>query len=82
MQSLPEKTADDHATINMLLEAVKGGAEAHRARGTFMSYLASLTANACQGKQGSGHSWFVRLRTHRVCMPSRSNSVSEEVLYT
>lgn len=42
MQDLEEKTPDDTYTIKRLLEAVAGGAESKRARGTFLSYIASL----------------------------------------
>ena len=50
MQALENKTEDDLYTIDRLLEAVAGGAEGKRARGTFLSYIATLGLVADQGK--------------------------------
>jgi hypothetical protein len=55
MQDIPEEaqTEDDKICIEHLLKALKGGAEAERARGTLLTYIASLTSNRSEGMQFS-----------------------------
>lgn len=55
MQAIPNKSEDDKYTINRLLEAVAGGAEGKRARGTLLSYLASLGQTAAEGQHALNH---------------------------
>lgn len=44
LQARPDRTEEDDIAIRAVLEAVKGGAEAHRQRGTLMNYIALLSA--------------------------------------
>lgn len=49
MQAIPNPTEDDKATTEILLTAMKGGAEGKAAKGTFLSYLAAITPTMVQG---------------------------------
>lgn len=49
MQAIPNPTEDDKATTEILLTAMRGGAEGKVAKGTFLSYLAAITPSMMQG---------------------------------
>lgn len=44
LEEVPNKTVEDLATIDILAQAMKGGAEGDRQRGTLMNYLAAIAA--------------------------------------
>lgn len=43
LQARPNQTDEDKEIVQLLLKAVKGGAELDRQRGTLMNYLALLS---------------------------------------
>jgi len=43
LQQMPNRTAEDNEAIATLLNAMKGGAEAERQRGTLLNYVAALS---------------------------------------
>ncbi|KAJ7020885.1 hypothetical protein C8F04DRAFT_1315733 [Mycena alexandri] len=46
LQSLPDRTAEDDRTIDLLLQGMKGSGEEQRARGTLSSHLAAMATEA------------------------------------
>jgi hypothetical protein len=42
LQELTDRTPEDDEAINALLDAMKGGAESERQRGTLLNYIAAL----------------------------------------
>ena len=42
---MPNRTPEDNEAIAALLDAMKGGAEAERQRGTLLNYVAALSHN-------------------------------------
>jgi hypothetical protein len=44
LQARPNQTDEDKEIVQLLLKAVKGGAEHDRQRGTLLNYLALLSA--------------------------------------
>ena len=49
MQGLPNRTAEDDKAIGVLLQGIKGEGERQRQRGTFLTYLAAMKNNECDG---------------------------------
>jgi hypothetical protein len=55
LQELADHTPEDDEAINALLDAMKGGAEAERQRGTLLNYVAALAYPRMLDPDGESH---------------------------
>ncbi|KAJ7127496.1 hypothetical protein C8R46DRAFT_53144 [Mycena filopes] len=51
LQNLPDRTAEDDRTIDLLLRGMKGSGEEQRARGTLSAHLAAMAADAVKSTE-------------------------------